>query len=238
MWSQLRKKIISGFKNLYENYKHHLPDSVGIKIETIKGLSNVFKALSGQVYGEMSKIVAVNKQENDSYTLISQGFLSVFRGRAGIIDCSFDEDKGTPYTRAMHEDNKYYFVYKGKELKGYVGLCLGKDEKGEKILTIDTINSPSLDGEELLMNLLKELHHEGKKLGCIGIALPSSLDKPFNFDNRETIENLDIYKKGRPIKVTPVHKESWDKFTNMFGKDTYNSIEYGSFKLLNIEDLR
>ena len=140
--------------------------------------------------------------------------------------------KGSPYTRAMQEDTAYYFVYKGKELKGYIGLLAGQTAEGRKVLTIDTIQSPSLDGEELLANLFKALDSTAKDLGYIGTALPNAMENLFNFDNAETIEKMPIYKDATRIKVTPVHSQSWKYFTQMFGEDKYNSIEEGDFRLL------
>ncbi|MFQ5952386.1 MAG: HEAT repeat domain-containing protein, partial [Candidatus Omnitrophota bacterium] len=225
---------ISAFKNFYENYKNHLPNSVNVKLERIKGLPEAFGELSEAVFNEIGKVKVIRQKGKDTYTLIPQGFLSVFRGRAGMIDCSFDADKGTPCTRAMHEDTIYYFVYKGKKLKGYVGLCVAKTAKGEKLLTIDTINSASLDGEELLTNLFKELNTLTQELGCTGIALPSDIKLSFNFDNKETIKKMRLYTKGKAIRAGPFHKDTWQFFTDMFGEDGYNSIEKGEFKLINI----
>ncbi|MCM8779593.1 MAG: HEAT repeat domain-containing protein, partial [Candidatus Omnitrophica bacterium] len=230
---QLEEKI-NAFKNFYEDYKNHLPNSLGLKIENIKGLARAFEELSGGVYAEIAKVKITKTKTTDTYRLVPQGFLSVFRGRAGIIDCSFDDDKGTPYTRAMHEDTLYYFVYKGKELKGYLGLMLAKDTKsGQQVLIIDTINSPSLDGEELLSALFQVLDKVAKGLGCVGIALPKDvMDFSFNFDNKVAIKQMSVYKNAAEIKVVPLHDDTWAYFTKMFGKDKYNSIEDGKFKLL------
>jgi len=226
---------ITAFKNFYEDYKNHLPNSLGMKVENIKGLSAKFEDLSKNAYEEIGKVAVVKTKDGSAYTLVPQGFPSVFRGRAGMMDCSFDEDKGKPYTRAMQEDTDYYFVYKGKELKGYVGLLKARDENNRPILTIDTVNSPDFNGKELLSNLFRELDKTAKGLGYIGIALPKYLWASFNFNNKETIEEMPEYKKAVEIKVEPMHKESWELFTKEYGADTYNSIEKGEFKLLNAE---
>ena len=230
---------IYAFKTLYEDYKNHLPDSAGLRTDKIKGLREHFEQLSRDVYKQLDKIVSVKSKGKGFYRLVPVGFLGVFRGRANIVDCSFDVSKGFPFTRAMHEDTIYYFVYKGKELKGYIGLQIAKDEDSNKILAIDTIQSPSLDGEKLLNNLFKVLSSIASQLGCSGIALPVNLDatlqRSFNFDNRKTISAMGIYKRAKKINLSLFHQESWRKFTSMFGKDTYNSIEYGEFRLLSID---
>jgi GNAT superfamily N-acetyltransferase len=231
--AELEEKI-SGFKTFYEDYKNHLPDSLDKSISKIKGLGKLFYQFSEEVYNELGTVVVIEKQKQDTYQLLPQGFLAVFRGRAGIVDCSFDTDKGVPFTRAMHEDTFYYFVYKGKKLKGYIGLLLGQDERGRKILTIDTINSPSLDGEALLSNLFKALSNTAAKLGAEGIALPADMGLSFNFDNKRTIAGMKIYQMAKNIKVRPLHQRSWNNFTEMFNEDSYNSIETGKFKLLDI----
>lgn len=229
---------ISAFKNFYENYKNHLPDSpdsLDLKIENIEKLSQAFQELYSEVYAQIAKGRVVKTQAVDTYQLVPVGFLGVFRGRANIIDCSFDVGiRGTAFTRAMHEDTSYYFIYKGKVLKGYVGLLAGKAKNGDKILTVDTINSPSIDGEELLSSLFKELFGLAKELGCTGIALPKDMGPSFNFDNEDTIKKMSVYSEGRSVKVAPIHKQSWDNFTKMFGRDTANSIESNEFILLKI----
>src|SRR5205814_556718 len=96
-----------------------------------------------------------------------------------------DTDKGAQFTWAMHEDTQFYFVHKGRDLKGYVGFVWGKDKKGRKVLAIDTIQSPSLDGEDLLMNLFKALNDFALEEGAVGIALPSlSSGKAFELGER------------------------------------------------------
>src|SRR3989339_250329 len=237
-----REIMINTFKLFYEDYKTHLPSSVGINIDSIKGrarkqdsdayetitIRQLFDSLSEKVYAEISKVKVLKRQATDSYLLIPQGFLSLFRGRAGITDCSFDTDKpkGVPFTRAMHEDSHYYFVYKGKELKGYIGMMETEAKDGSKVLLIDTIQSPSLDGEELLANLFAQLNRQAKELGCVGIALSKDLDGPFNFDNSETIENMPSYKNGKKINdLYPLHGDSWRYFFALYGDDTYNSID-------------
>ena len=229
---------VTALKVFYEDYKNHLPDASGIGMEKVRGLQKALDELSGEIYAEMAKIKIVRRKRRETYRLIPQGFLSVFRGRAGIIDCSFDaEYHGSAFTRAMHEDTGYYFVY-NKKLKGYVGLCEGLTEKGEKVLTVDTINSPSLDGEEMLINLFVELEEAARELGCKGIALPENMVRSFNFDNKYTISGMDAYRKARPIKVVPVHSSSWKRLADTFGKDSYNSMESGRFKLLDLDSLR
>ncbi|HTZ11034.1 MAG TPA: HEAT repeat domain-containing protein [Candidatus Margulisiibacteriota bacterium] len=240
MRSTNNERMITAFKNFYEDYKNHLPNSLGLSKVKIRGLQKHFEDFSAKVYAEISKVKTVKQSaSSEGYRLVEQGFLSIFRGRAGMIDCSFDTgDKGDAYTRAMHEDTKYLFVYKGKELTGYIGLMVAQDKDKRNILTIDTINSPSLDGEELLGNLFITLNDLAGELGCIGIALPEKIAEPyasFNFANKYTISKMEVYKKAETIKVAPVHQESWGYFTKMFGEDQYNSIEKGSFVLLNLD---
>jgi len=231
------ERKITAFKNFYEDYKNHLPNSFGLKVNNIKGLDKLFEDFSSGVYTEISKVRIVKQPGSESYQLVEQGFLSIFRGRAGIADCSFWVARtGDAYTRAMHEDTKYLFVYKGKELKGYIGLLLGQTPDGKKILTVDTINSPSLDGQELLNNLFLTLDDLAKELGCVGIALPKDIGPSFNFDNEDTILEMDVYEEALPVSVESLHKKSWQYFTDMFGKDQYNSIEVGEFVLLNFNN--
>ena len=49
------------------------------------------------------------------------------------------------------------------------------------------------------MNLLKGLYSVSEKLGCEGIALADEFWDAYNFDNAETIEELEVYKKGKKI---------------------------------------
>jgi len=231
--ADVERKMLA-FKNFYEDYKNHLPNSVGAETDKIKGLPALLAKTSKGVYEEIGKAKAVRKAGADSYTLIPQGFLSVFRGRAGMTDCSFDMDKGHPFTRAMHGDTIYYYVYKGKELKGYVGMMRTKTPEGKQVLAIDTVNSPSLDGVELLTNLFKGLDMLAREMGCIGIALPEDMGPSFNFDNEKTIKHMGVYKDGIKIKLAPLH-DDWEIFTQDYGKDRYNSIDASSkFKLINL----
>jgi hypothetical protein len=229
---------LSNFTNFYEDYKNHLPNSLGLQVANIKGLRKCFEDFSSEVYAQIAKVKVVRQAGGESYWLRSQGFLSIFRGRAGIIDCTFDMDDmgdmGDAYTRAMHEDTLYLFVYKGKELKGYIGLMFGQTQDKKKILTIDTINSPSLDGPKLLGNLFRGLNDLAMELGCSGIALPGNMAPSFNFDNKKTIKKMAEYKKAVEIQFEPMHKESWELFTKEYGKHQYDSIEKGKFKLLEI----
>jgi len=230
---------INAFRNLYEDYKEHLPQSaIGVKVDHIKGLQQKFEELSFKAYAEISKVKQIKTNVSQGYTLVPQGFLSVFRGRAGIIDCSFDmdQDKGYAFTRALHEDTIYYFVYKGNELKGYVGLMKGVTDNGREVLVVDTVNSPSLDGEELLTNLFNGLNALAKKMGLSGVALPQDIGSSFNFANRKTLPTLSFFTKGTMVKVRPIHGKSWAYFTAMYGEDTYNSIEEGKFVLLKLSD--
>jgi len=235
---------INAFKIFYEDYKTHLPLSVGLTMDNLKGLQALLDELSSEVFGEIAKTRIVRGLGRESYRLEPEGFLSVFRGKAGIIDCSFDMDKGVPFTRAMHEDTIYYHIYKGKELKGYVGLMitnetgmkLEKDGSASqrKILLVDTIQSPSIDGEPLLINLFSELDKLAKKLGCVGIALPNDLKGPFNFGNKDTIRGMKSYRNAAVVELLPYHKASWDKFTELFKSDKYNSIDApGAFRLMS-----
>jgi len=239
MSSNIETRIIA-IKNFYEDSIHHLPNhAVGLNAKQIKSLDKSIKELSKAVYAEIKKVIYFETTSNDTYRLIPQGFLSLFRGRSGIIDCSFDRERGFPHTRAMHEDTLYYFVYKGQELKGYVGLMIGIRDDGEKVLTIDTINSPSLNNEEILINLFNELHKVAQELGAIGIALPQNIENAqyFNFENKDVIPKMSLYKNGKKIKLKPVHDESWSVFTEKFGEDRYNSMEAGDFILLDLADL-
>ncbi|MBI2119452.1 MAG: hypothetical protein HYT97_07500 [Elusimicrobia bacterium] len=237
--SNIETRIIA-IKNFYEDSVHHLPnDAVGLNVKQIKSLDKSIKELSKAVYAEIKKVIYIETTSNDTYRLIPQGFLSLFRGRAGISDCSFDRERGFPHTRAMQEDTLYYFVYKGKELKGYVGLMMGIREDGEKVLTIDTINSPSLNDEDTLINLFNGLHKVAQELGAIGIALPENIKNTqyFNFENKNVISKMGLYKNGKKINVKPVHRESWNSFTEKFGEDRYNSMEAGDFILLDLTNL-
>lgn len=241
---------IEAVRIFYESYLSHLPQAaVERRVDGIKGLKSQFEELSAKVYREITKIKKVKVMGVDSYTLVPQGFLSVFRGRAGISDCSFDmfQGRGHAFTRAMHEDTIYYYVYKGNTLKGYVGLMKGVTEEGEKVLVVDTVQSASLDGEELLTNLFKGLNEMALKMGMAGVVLPKDLEEPFNFNNRTTISGqsfiewvkssspgLSFYTKGKPVKVnvSPEHQASWDNLTAMFGTDISNSIESKEFVML------
>jgi HEAT repeat protein len=217
----------------FEGYKKHLPDSLGIKAEKIKAVSKLLEDLSRPA------LVSVQRAGNTNYRFVGQGFLAAFRGRAGMIDCSFfmDTDKGFPFTRTMHEDTQYYFVYKGKELKGYIGLMVGVTDKGERVLTIDTLNSPSLDGGKLLMNVFRGLSVTARKLDCIGIALPAEIGGSFNFSNEITIPKMTVYQQGKTISVVPLHRDSWQTFTDIgFGPDKYNSMDMSDkFVLLDVK---
>lgn len=224
---------ISAYRNLYGDYTKHLPGALGLRLDDVKGLPRTLEAFAREVTAELAKSRQVaGKEDAAAYRLAPMGFTSVFRGRYGIIDCSFHLDKGAPYTRAMHKDTLYYGVRKGDKPKGYVGLFLGELKDGRKVLTIDTINSASLDGNQLLRRLFAELTALAKSLGAVGIALPEDLAPSFNFGNEETIENMALYKKAKTVKVRPLHARSWAAFTEEYGEDDYNSIEDGRFKLL------
>ncbi|MFC1514750.1 SAM-dependent methyltransferase, partial [Candidatus Omnitrophota bacterium] len=243
--SQMRsddiETCIAAFNNFWEVRIKQLPNSLGLlTAKEVKGLAGALQELSAGVYSELAKVTAVKNRTNGTYRLIPQGFLSVFRGIAGVDTCEFDIIRGFPYTRSMHEDTLYYFAYKGKELKGYVALCIGEDRDGRKILAIQTINSPSLDGEALLVSLFKELDGLARQLDCAGIALPENIDfyKLFNFDNAKTIQHMPVYMHGLPIRVIPLHADSWSWFVKMFSKEPHNSIEHGGFRILDLsEDL-
>jgi len=232
---------ISTFKTFYEDHRNHLPNAIGRRTDEIKGLIESLEILAQPVYQEITKAQYIYKRADDSYTLVPVGFIGVFHGRAGIVDCACDMGYGTPFTRAMHEDTVYYYVYKGKELKGYVGLMWGEDEDKNKILTIDTIEAPSLDGYELLMNLLKGFHEIAVEHGGKGIALPEYLYPSFNFDNQDTIADLPVYQEGEPVFIRPRHKKQWNYFTEKFGKVgegdfLEHSMEYGNFVYLKLSD--
>ncbi|MFH1359812.1 MAG: helix-turn-helix domain-containing protein, partial [Candidatus Omnitrophota bacterium] len=230
---------IETFNSFYEDAKHHLPLSLGLSLDQIPKLKGEFEIFTKDLFNEISKAVITKEQSTDGYTLTPAGFLGVFRGRAGIIDCSFDVDdksvvdgKGDAYTRALHEDTRYYLVKKGSSLKGYVGLQEAQDDQGRKILAIDTINSPSLNSSELIQELLGKLQGVALTKGFEGIALPKDLDASFNFDNDEIVKALPEYRKASSVTLRPIHQESWNKLTGMFGKDKYNSMEQGAFKLV------
>jgi hypothetical protein len=237
----------AAFQNLYRSYVDHLPREAGLKsARSDKLLSRAIDELSAAALGRIAGVSAAAPGRADAIRLVPANFLSVFRGRAGIADCSFDEDKGAPYTRALHEDTLYYLVYKGGELKGYVGMCLGNIEKGSfrnsSVLTIDTINSPALDGEELLTALFSKLQEEAQRLGCVGVALPgtgTSFYLAFNFNNADTIPEMEAYRRSFPIRVVPLHRRSWGEFEDVYGAvDGYNSIEYGDFVMLDPDMLK
>ncbi len=233
---------VSAFESFYLDAKHHLPNDLNLSIDKMPKLKKEFEKFTVGLFTELAKAVEIKGQGVTGYNLVPVGFLGVFRGRAGMIDCSFDFDKGTPFTRAMHEDTAYYFIYKGKELKGYVGMQAAKNEVGNNILAIDTINSPSINSEDLLRELLGKLSDVAKEKGFKGIALPASLDASFNFDNKTIVETMTEYEKGTPIKLKTVHEKTWRQFSESevvnkegldFGIDKYNSIETGNF--INIE---
>jgi hypothetical protein len=183
------------FKVLYEDYVNHLPSIAGTNLGELTGVPQSLKTLAKPFYEQASKTQYVLGTTKHSFTLIPAGFLSFCHGRAGVVDCSFDMDKGQAFTRAMHEDTDYYFIYREKELIGYIGLAWGKDDNGNKILTIDSIESPVFDGEELIMNLFEELHEYALQEGAIGIALPRDLHFFFNFDNQDTVGSLKVYRE-------------------------------------------
>ncbi len=233
----IAEKIVA-FRTVYEDYKNHLPDSMGIQISAVKGLARAIGDFCHDLYVELAKTrLVVVPGETDVYRLVPQGFLAVFRGRMGIIDCSFNDEasKGRAYTRAMHEDTIYYSVHKGNSNapKGYIGMMLTQLKDGRKVLAIDTINSPSLDGVELLSNLFRQLVTLAKKLDCVGIALPADMDNIFNFENKNTIAAMPVYMNATDIELSPVHEDSWRHLEATFGSDVYNSIYRGKFKLLS-----
>ncbi|MBF0216364.1 MAG: hypothetical protein HQL30_05145 [Candidatus Omnitrophica bacterium] len=228
------------YKMMYEDYVRHLPNAAGYRPEEIHGLMEVLGEFSRPVCEECVKVSTVNSNDLGRYTLRPAGFLGVFRGRAGIIDSTFNLNDGALFTHAMHEDTLFYLVRKGKELKGYVGLMWGLDDSGRKVLTVDVIQSSSLDGRELLMNLFAALDKLSRKNGGIGIALPEMMEVSFNFDNKNTICDMPIYREAIPIDITIMHKESWDSLMGVFGNDPWgkNTIENGKFELLVFQDSR
>ncbi len=232
----LAERII-GFENFYENYIHHLPNALDINVQKIKGFYPAMHAFSADVFQEIRKADRIEEDENKTYLLVPQNFLGVFRGRAGIIDCTFDLEYNDAYTRAMHEDMIYYFVYKGKALKGYVGLGVGKNDAKEKVLTINTINAPALDGEPLLTNLLLAIGKTAAELKCIGIALPEDLDPSFNFKNKRTLAEMSIYQSALPMHIGPWHADTWEYFKEVYGEDIFNSIEDGNFRFISLRQL-
>jgi hypothetical protein len=70
--------------------------AVAGKVDNLKGLRTLLEALSRDVYAQIDKVRVVKKRVGETYRLVPQGFLGVFRGRNGMTDCSFDMDKGTP----------------------------------------------------------------------------------------------------------------------------------------------
>ncbi|MGB3113798.1 MAG: hypothetical protein WBC00_04175 [Candidatus Omnitrophota bacterium] len=237
-------KRVGSFKDLYENpdYKNYLAYAVGLpRIENIPKLSREIENFRAELYEELEKAVDITSKDSPGYRLEPvNGFLGIFRGRAGILDCSFDIDSwiGNAFTRAMHEDTVYYFVYKGKNLKGYIGLMEAETEDGKKILTIDTIQSQSLGDEKSVKEILQKLAEVAKAKGFEAIALPKSLGPALNFENVfYTIKKLPIYKEAKDIRLYPAHKESWEKFTEEFHKDRGNSIEHLWFKLIDFDAL-
>lgn len=132
----------------------------------------------------------------------------------------------------MHEDTLYYFIRKGGKLKGYLGMMLTQDKTGRRVLAIDTVNSPSLNGEDLLRQMFGTLRVEARRLGAAEIALPADMARSFNFNNEETIAALPEYRNGQRVTLGPIHTESWKAFTSEFGEDEYNSIENGRYKIL------
>ncbi|HRZ86703.1 MAG TPA: hypothetical protein P5287_02690 [bacterium] len=228
---------VSAFKMLYDDYARHLPDAVGAGLKQYPAVFAELKKLSAPCDAELAKVRTTKAAGVDTYRLVPQGFLCLFRGRAGITDCSFDDDrsKGKAYTRAMHEDTKYYFIYNSRgQLKGYVGLMVAEDPKLGKVLTVDTVNTPSFMTEEIHRALFTELQNVARSLGCVPwIAVPYETQESFNFDNRLIVEKMPEFRNGEMLKdVRPVNADSWDEFTAEYGPDKYNSIETGEFMLL------
>jgi len=227
-------KMVAFKNNFSENYINHLPDSVGLSVGSISGLKERFEALAKDINAESAKVRTRETGKFVEYSFVPQGFISVFRGRIGEGDCSYYmEDRGYPFTRAMHEDTAYYFSYKDKQLTGYLGLMWAQDPEGKKVLTIDTIQDPGLNDPQALTMLLDQLNKFALSQGAIGVALPKDLKPYFNFDNKNIIHQLPLYTEGRQINLKPVHEQSWKDFDTTFGKDTYNSIEDGRFVQLN-----
>jgi hypothetical protein len=259
--------------NLIHDYTNHLPAVLAFKNDEVnKALKNFFSPLEEEL-GKAHK--AGKGEERTTYLLSSEGFPSIFRGRAHIIDCSYDLNanaaefydlvdnaimravlrlraytyrKGLPFTRAMHQDTRYLFVYNEQgKVQGYIGLFIGqtngwKERLGlsapAKILAIDTINAPNIDGSGLLTQVYIQLEQVARQLGCEGIALPDerNLKKshPFNYPNIETIKQMPVYQNGQRIVLQPLHPQSWNAFSKLFGKDLYNSAEFKTFKLLKV----
>ncbi len=225
---------LAALSNLYNTYKMHLPASVALRLEALRGLPQELEALSAPIDPVLRE--AGHRVTSGALQLIPAGFLAVFRGRAGIADCSFFTDTrlGYAFTRAMHEDTFYYLVRSGSHLKGYVGLMNGRLEDGRPVLTVDTINSPSIDGVERMTQLVNELQMRALAQGQEGVAFPHDIYAGgyFNFDNVHTLTALPVYRRTKKIRVLPVHQESWKTMEAAFGPDSANSMTNGDFRLL------
>jgi hypothetical protein len=225
---------IGAIRNLYEEETGYLAGMIDFKVKEIKGLSQLFNEMSSEVYAEIAKVRAVAIPDENTYSLVPQGFLSVFRGRSGITECTFKVEPkyAFTFTRAMHEDTAFYFVYHGRELKGYVGLMKARAPGGKRVLAIDTIQSPSLGNEELLTNLFGALEVLAAQLGMDGIVMPVFLRESYNYPAvRNTIAEMGWYKRSvewfrwrKRFFIAPEHKKSWRMFTRIFGVDKHDSM--------------
>ncbi|MBF0216146.1 MAG: iron-containing alcohol dehydrogenase [Candidatus Omnitrophica bacterium] len=228
-------------KVLYEDNARDALETLGNGLGGGAEVKAELLALSEVFYKEYEKAKFVDTVVKHTFDLIPVGFLGTFQGRAGIDDCSFDMDKGLGFMRAYQEDALGYFVYRKGQLVGWIGLVWGKNDKGEKVLTVDTIESPVFDGEELILNFLKEMHKYALAEGGIGIAMPRDLWNSYNFSNHNTIGNSRPYREGDSIKITPLHGDSWNYFTKKFGRvgtDKFisHSMDSGEFVLLNMDE--
>jgi hypothetical protein len=242
LFDQMRSEDIDvragAFRNFYQGYLPHLARDAGFDFEKMIDFRNNINTFSAKVFGEFNKAVSIKKEGDNAYRLAPVGFLSVFRGRAGINDCSFDMDYGLAFTRAMHSSTLYYFVYRGSKLKGYIGLCLAKTADGNKILALDTVQSPAFNSPEIMGRLMQKLHIVAKELGCVGLAAPAwdIMRRAFNFHNEPFLAALKMYQNGVPVHVKPMQEKEWGKFTDVYGQDQGNTIEDGRYVLLKTDE--
>lgn len=226
------------FKMMYHDSVNHLPAKAGKKLADIKGLAGALDTLGNPVRQLQPQSGNTDKMVN--FTLVPAGFLGLFRGRAGIVDCTFKTDTqlGVPFIWAMQEDTDIYLVRKASQLKGYVGMTWGVNPQGKTYLGYDTIQSPSLDGEELLENLFMLFDRYAKSQGGVGTALPDNMQVPFNFENRITITRMPIYQQALPVTLTPLHADNWDQFVSRYGMDNYgeNTMHEGNFQILQVNE--
>jgi len=103
----------AAFDSFYTDAKFHLPNSLDLSLDKMSKLKAEFARFSHEVFSEMKKVKVQKTKDTAGYWFVPAGFLGIFRGRTNIIDCSFDmPGYGNAFTRAMHRDTEYFFIYK------------------------------------------------------------------------------------------------------------------------------